>query len=224
MPNIPCPCGGEVQVEYWHAGSEQECPKCHADVSVPSLDVLKRMDGDLHPDLSDWQKLVVAIGNSEPPFHGPCLGCGDSTCQFIVPVRLAVLEERHLDEDSPVGITPIGVEVQVSGGTEIWKAVQIPLRFCPGCYRSFNASYWRGAVLRSALIFGVITVSLAAFLLALPCGFIGVGVTLFVLYRAFSHWKNDIRFHAWLDRLPPVKRIIDRESEYRLRKLQTQNL
>jgi hypothetical protein len=60
MPKISCPCGGELRVEYWHAGSDRESPKCQADVSVPPLDVLKRLGGDLHPELNDWEKLVVA--------------------------------------------------------------------------------------------------------------------------------------------------------------------
>jgi hypothetical protein len=42
--------------------------------------------------------------------------------------------------------------------------------------------------------------------------------------RVVSRWKKVLRFHTWQDRLPPVKRIIDRESEFRLRKLQTQEL
>ena len=37
---------------------------------VPPLDVLKRLAGDRHPDLNDWQKLVVAIEESEEPFDG----------------------------------------------------------------------------------------------------------------------------------------------------------
>jgi hypothetical protein len=224
MPEIACACGRTVKVELWHAGSRQECPNCRREVDVPSLDVLKRLAGDLHPELNDWQKLVVAIRNQEQPFDGSCVGCGVTECSRLVPVRLSVLSERYVSDDSPLGISPLGLEVQVSGGSEVWLSITIPFRFCPECYSAFFRSYWRGTVVRWLLVAFIVVFSFAAFWIALPCGMIGVGVTLVVLYRALSRWKKDLRFGAWLNRLPPVKRITDREPEYRLQKLPTVEL
>jgi len=224
MPEIACACGRPVKVELWHAGSRQECPNCHREIDVPSLDVLKRLAGDLHPELNDGQKLAVAIQNAEEPFHGPCIGCRVPECRWLVPVRLSVLNERYLTNDSPVGISPLGVEVQVSGGSEVWQSVTIPLQLCPDCYRRFSRSYWTGSVIRWIGIAVVSLFAFAAFWIALPCGMIGVGVMLFVLYRAVSRWKKDVRFGAWTDRIPAVKKITDREPEYRLQKLRTVEL
>jgi hypothetical protein len=191
---------------------------------VPSLDVLKRLAGDRHPDLNDWQKLVVAVEDFEEPFDGRCLGCGSAECRFLVPLEIAILDERHLDDDSPIGVSPHGLELRVSGGSETWKAVHVPLRFCPDCYSRFLATYWKGTLLQGALIFLAASLAFAAFLLAVPCGVIGIGFTLWVLYRAMSRWKKDLRFQTWVDRMAPVKKVLDRESEYRLRKLRTQEI
>jgi hypothetical protein len=224
MPAIPCPCGNQIQVELWHAGSRQECPRCHAELIVPPLDVLKRLAGDRHPDLNDWQKLVVAIQDGEEPFDGKCLGCGSAECRFLVPLEIAVLDERHVNDDSPIGITPLGIVGKVSGGSETWKRVLAPLTFCPDCYSQFRAAYWKGTVLQGALIFIAASLAFVAFYVALPCGVIGAGVTLWVLYRAMSRWKQDFRFQTWVDRLAPVKKVLQKESEYRLRKLRTQEI
>ena len=224
MPPISCSCGNQVQVEYWHAGSQQECSRCHAEVAVPSLDVLKRLDGDLHPNLDNWQKLMVAIKDSEQPFDGTCIGCGSAECRFLIPLEIAILDERHLNDDSPIGVTPLGIELRISGGSETWKAVRAPLRFCPDCYPRFRATYWKGTLLQGALIFLASSLAFLAFFLAPPCGVIGMVVTLWVLYRAMSRWKKDLRFQAWIDRLAPVKRVLEKESEYRLRKLRTQEI
>jgi hypothetical protein len=79
-------------------------------------------------------------------------------------------------------------------------------------------------VLRGALIFLASSLAFVAFFVALPCGVIGAGVTLWVLYRAMSRWKKDFRFQTWIDRLAPVSKVLEKESEYRLRKLRTQEL
>jgi hypothetical protein len=224
VPDIECACGHPVKVEFWHAGGRQECLNCHRDVDVPSLDVLKRLAGDLHPGLNDWQKLIAGIQNQEKPFDGSCIGCGGTECSRLVPVRFSVLSERYVSDDSPLGLGPLGMDVQVSGGSEVWQSLTIPFRFCPACYSTFSGSFWRGTVVRGLGIAVICAFSFAAFWIALPCGMIGVGVTLFVLYRALSRWKKDLRFGAWLERVPPVKRITDREPEYRLRRLKAVEL
>ncbi len=225
MIDLPCACGNNVQVELWHAGLDRECSGCGAKVAVPPLDVLKRLSGDLHPNLDDWQKLVVAIETGERPFDGPCVGCHDVHCRYVVPVRLSVLHERHVDDDSLVRLSPVSVELKLPGGEETWRNVVIPLRLCTSCYDDFRNSYRKGLLVQSIAVALVSVVAFGLFFYLSSWGGAAVAVVLVALCRIASRWKRkDHRFHAWLSRIPQAKNLLDRETEYRLRRQRTVDL
>ena len=148
MPDLKCTCGTAIPVELWDAGSDKRCPICNTLIPVPSLDELKRLSGDLHPELNDWEKLLHAVEHREAPFHGICHECGVANATMEVPVEISVMEERHVDDDSPVSITPFGVKLQVAGSTESWKSAAFPLLFCDQCYDRFASSFQARTVLQ----------------------------------------------------------------------------
>lgn len=201
---------------------EKSCPVCNASVNVPSMDDLKRLGGDRHPEFDDWQKLAYAAEHAEEPFHGVCHGCGYSDVKVIVPIELAALVERHLDNDSPLDITPLCIGTKLSGGTETWKTIVFPLMFCDSCYSSFRWSFWKGTALHAGLIAVISIFAFFAFSIALPLGRLGIVFVIFLLIRLKRHWKKDYRYAAWFSKMPIVQNVLAKESEHRLRRLAAQ--
>ncbi len=219
MPEINCECGGTLLVELWDAGVSKTCQKCGASVRVPPLDVLKRLSGDKHPHLNSLQKLVRACELREEPFHGVCHGCNNSEANMEVPIELSIMTVRHIDDESPITVTPFSVGVTIPGSMEQWYTYVFPLQLCHRCHDSFVSSFRRRTVVRWALGGLFALAALIGFLIAIPFGIFGIAFLLFVLARASQRRKpRDMRFDKWLVKIPLVQDVLSQESEYRLSK------
>lgn len=155
MPILRCACGTDIPVEFWHAGVDKSCPRCSAIVSVPSLDVLKRLSGDRHPGLSDWQKLLYTVEHREEPFHGMCHECQNAPATVEVPIELSIMDERVVGDESPVMLTPFGIRLQAPESTERWKLATFPLLFCDRCFEQFRSSFGFRVVIRWVVRYAV---------------------------------------------------------------------
>ena len=147
---VDCPCGASLSVELFKAGSTITCDRCRSEVKVPNSIQLKLMNGDKYPHLGLLEKIKATAEAGERPFQGECHACLHSRADMRIPVLIADLKERVIDEpEHPVMpvITPWMIGVRLKKGKiveESWARVTVPVLLCNHCWDDYQRSFrWR---------------------------------------------------------------------------------
>lgn len=224
MYSVTCPCGTTIEVNIWQSGTSVPCPRCAVDVRVPDSITLKRQSGDLYPHLGALEKIERTRDEREPPFHGVCHNCNKSRAQWVVPIRLDILTERHLRNDGGVSLGVTGLVLTAAGGEEYWKSVPIPLLLCTECYGRFQHSRKYGTA--EEVLMGIGCLFLLAILVVIVWMFAEVfaafsGLVWIVGAIAWALSKrggvkmpNFIR--PWLRKIRWLPEVLSKEDEYRV--------
>jgi hypothetical protein len=190
-------------------------------VHVPPLKQLKVQSGDPYPELGLLEKLAVTLLRRERPFDGRCHRCG-APAAYAVPTEFTFLEERIVSGDEGIVITPLFSMATVGASEEHWRTFNVPLAFCQGCRRTFEAdrkaAFWNRLIIRLLLLLiagPILLLVLVGVALVLPIAM------LVVLGFAVAQSGRGPRLPQWLRpylrQLPWYERTIDNESEFRFR-------
>lgn len=99
---LDCACGGRLTVHEGQAGLSRPCPRCGREVTIPSLQELRKLGGIAVPVNPVWHvESLVQSGDLPPP---RCIACDDAP-QWKIPL-VAECERAQLQSD---GIDPIWI-------------------------------------------------------------------------------------------------------------------
>ena len=147
---VECGCSRKVPVQLFQAGTNISCPGCRKTLAVPGTSRLQQQAGDNYPLLSPIDKIYRTLENREAPFDGICHACGAHPAEIAIQLQLKHLQERDLDNDGGVTVTPLGIRLVVAGGVEHWRILKFPLLLCQHCHKEYEHSrkrflYWKVA-------------------------------------------------------------------------------
>ena len=166
---VNCSCGARVPAETWDCGLDKTCTSCGGAVRIPDLITLKSLNGDRYPGLSAIQKIKRTVELLEPPFDGFCHVCGHNRASQSRQVTLHFLQERVIENDGGIRLTPLGVSLEVGGTIEYRQQILFPFHLCNQCHVEFERSRAE-AVARANRSFVLKAVGLIAVIFGLAMG------------------------------------------------------
>jgi len=219
MYAVACPCGRQIPVELFQAGTSVTCNECQRTVDVPSMSDLKELSGDTHPFMSAIEKVRATLLACEPPFDGHCQQCQSNVATIEIPVALSIMVERHVQDDGGIRITPMGgIVAHVGASEEWWEELNFPILVCESCLNKSSSQFSLLSV--SKYLFTLITLALVGLMFISNADWLELYIVLGLISGAIAvlGWKkqglrNNIRYERFLKKISWVSEVLQSEEE-----------